>query len=162
MSNRHVLTTADLTALRACRTLSIRSILGPDGTPVTDSATLIASVEGSGITEGHVITTFARVNAYGMDVPLLANGKLGAVLFHYPQQVTHLGSVFTLLKKGDEIAIDWGIGSHSSPALAASGIAGDSVYLLVRRTVKGQIQDLRLLLETFLATTVTTRILQPR
>ena len=154
------LTPNDLAALRASRSISIRSALDADAKPVDGKACVRITGENN---EVHEFPTGAVAITYGKDLSLLfARGTCSTVLFHYPTQLTHLGSVLRMLKVGDEVTIVWGVGAFTSESLEGVGVAGDTVSLHVTRKVKKEVETYVFLLDVSMATSHLTRMITPR
>lgn len=131
------LTPAIIKALRSCRTIVVSSHLNEYCRP-TGARVVVKNDEDPKF----VPLSWEDVEAYseyynGFDnVKRFERGRCSHVMFLYPEQVTHLGSIFQILKSGDEIYFTWGIGGGTSELLEANDMVGDSILLGVRRGKK--------------------------
>ena len=131
------LTPALLKAFRSCRTIVVSSKLDEYCRPARTKVTVKNEDDPKFETR-----SWSDVEAYSnyyngfANVERFAEGSCSHVLFHYPSQVTHLGSIFQILKSGDEIYFTWGIGGGTSELLEAHDMVGDSLFLRVRRGKK--------------------------
>jgi hypothetical protein len=148
----HILTPADLKALRSCTSIHLKSYLDAKGQPVEGVEFKLFSVDRKDHLPVLTFVTYASMRYYSEDCMSqsvsFANGTCHHVLYPYPTLNTPLATTFKVLKAGDEVTICWNIGSHASPAMAAKGFTGDAIELTVRRdTGAKKNQILRFLLE---------------
>ena len=131
------LTPVLLKALRSCLVIVVSSQLDEYCRPIS-TRVVISNEE----YPKFVPLSWDDVEAYshyynGFDnVKRFAGGKCSHVMFHYPSQVTHLGSVLQILKTGDEIYFSWGIGGGTSELLRDNDLVSDALLLGVRRGKK--------------------------
>jgi hypothetical protein len=157
MSNaaHFILTPVILKAMRASRAIVVSSRLDGDCNVVDGSANVRIEVGDYDSPEKHTsqFDTYGRVRTYAeKGISEFRHGALSAVMSNYPSQVTTLGSILDMLKVGDELGIEYNIGS-SSPAMDEVNFVEDSIHLLVRRTTpKGTVTDFRFLMERVLTT----------
>ena len=167
--DRHVLTAAEVKALRACRALMVHGNVGLDG-QTNDAIIRIIVRTGEAIQREQdtetMFTTYARCDYYGVQGQRekFAGGKLTSHMFHYPEQITTLGTIFSLLKAGDEVGITWGIGGYTSKGMESCNVTGDTLQLNVRRLVPktGKTTDMVFTLNTCISTLPSTRLILER
>lgn len=163
----HSLTALELKALRACRALVVTANLDDQGRAV-NGATVRVIVDRD---DDHYEVSFIApswLNYYSKDTvrESFSYGRCCAHVDHYPQQQTPVTTIIDLLKAGDEVSFDWGIGAYNTQATEPLHVTGDILLLNVRRLVKlgGQQHPkyLTFLLDTRISTDPLSRLISPR
>jgi hypothetical protein len=161
----HILTSLELKAMRECQALIVSCGLDENG--AATFGTQVRVILRESITE----VTFASsswLNYYGKDEvrKAFARGRCCVHVDHYQHQESPVTTIIDLLKVGDEVSFDWGIGGYSSQAMESLQVTGDYLYLKVARQVKKdgakQTKRFTFLLNVCISTDPTTRSIRPR
>lgn len=131
------LTPALLKAFRSCRAIVVSSKLNeycrPARTKVTVKNEDDPKFETRSWSDAEAYSNYYSGFA---NVERFAEGTCSHVLFHYPSQSTHLGSILQILKTGDDIYFSWDIGGGTSELLRDNDLVSDALLLGVRRGKK--------------------------
>ena len=103
MAQDCILTAKTLTLLKNCRSIVVKSELGPDSQPTTSRLTIYSSDDRNAAAHMDRMEPSARVNHYGLmgSNDKFANGYCSVVISNYPNQMNALGTVWGSLKPGD-------------------------------------------------------------
>ena len=164
----HALTALELKALRACGALVVRANLDNEGrSNYGAQVRVILRHESQPYTE----LSFEApcwMDYYSKDEvrESFRRGHCAVHIDHYPSQDTPVATVLALLKQGDEVSFDWGIGGYNSQAMESLSVTGDTLDLKVRRRFKKDGQErhmyLTFRLDTRISTMPDTRLIRPR
>lgn len=133
MTEFHALTKMDIAAIRQCDHLVVRS--DPK-----------AAVYATKRIKKQANNPFGSDEAvYSLAIPVriaagwrhdATNATAFEMIWNFPTQVTHTGSVFATLKVGDGVAFVFAADDHSTEAMRDAGFHGDVLRLVVRRAGK--------------------------
>ena len=135
--NAITLDAATLKALRSCRSIVVASKLDENLRPYDTTVTL-RNDENPKFNSVRFLDVEAYLNYYNgfENVKRFERGAVSHVLFHYPSQLSHLGSIFQILQANDKIFFVWGIGGGTTPGLESHEMVGDALYMRVQRGKK--------------------------
>ena len=165
--DKHALTALELKSLRQCRALVFSANLNENSAAAQGVCVrVIVDSEAEGKFEVSFVTA-SWLQYYGNDQmrDRFAYGRVSAHVDHYKDQDTTVATIISLLKVGDEISFDWGIGGQS-PAMEGLSVTCDTLDLKVRRMIRHDGKQvhryLTFRLETCVSTQPLTRLIQPR
>ena len=165
--DKHALTALELKSLRQCRALVFSANLNENGAAAQG---VCVRVIVDSKYEGKYEVSFLApswLQYYGNDGvrERFAHGRVSAHVDHYKDQDIPVTTILNLIKQGDEISFDWGIGGQSQ-AMEGLQVTCDTLDLKVRRTIKRdgkpEHRYLTFRLDTRISTDPLSRLITPR